>query len=109
VLAEFVPLTMRFGCFGCAVNLSSDSAPRTVRDRSGKGDRRGRRQKRPSVLALALVDRDIIDAGDADPHQAVLDEFPVLVAVAADRQLGHGSPLCCRVEALRPSAPDRAA
>jgi hypothetical protein len=40
--------------------------------------------KRPAAFALALLDRDIIDAGDAKPHQAVIIEFPVLVAVAAE-------------------------
>jgi hypothetical protein len=44
----------------------------------------GAAAKRPVVLAFALLDRDIIDAGDAKPHQAVLIEFPVLVAVAAE-------------------------
>jgi hypothetical protein len=44
----------------------------------------GAAAKRPAVLALSLLDREIIDAGDAKPHQAVLIEFPVLVAVAAE-------------------------
>jgi hypothetical protein len=30
----------------------------------------GEAAERPAVLALALLDRDIIDAGDAKPHQA---------------------------------------
>src|SRR5713226_808704 len=38
----------------------------------------------PVILALALLDRDIVDAGDAKPHQAVLVELPILVAVAAE-------------------------
>ena len=40
--------------------------------------------QRPVVLALALRDRQVVDAGDARAHQAVLVEFPVLVAVAAE-------------------------
>src|SRR5438552_2730195 len=39
--------------------------------------------ERPVVLALALADRQIVDAGDAQPHQTVLVELPVLVAIAA--------------------------
>src|SRR5215467_5595668 len=39
--------------------------------------------ERPVVLALALPDRQVVDARDAHAHQAVLVELPVLVAVAA--------------------------
>ena len=35
------------------------------------------------IFALALLDRQIVDAGDAQAHQAVFVEFPVLVAIAA--------------------------
>src|SRR5260370_12397125 len=44
----------------------------------------GAAAERPMVFALALRDRQIVDAGDAEPHQALLVEFPVLVAVAAE-------------------------
>ena len=44
----------------------------------------GAAAERPVVFALALLDRKIVDAGDAQAHQAVLVEFPVLVAVAAE-------------------------
>ena len=44
----------------------------------------GAAAKRPVVFALTLLDRQIIDAGDAQTHQSVLVEFPVLVAVAAE-------------------------
>src|SRR5215467_7698911 len=44
----------------------------------------GAAAKRPVVFALAFLDRKIVDAGNAKPHQAVLVEFPVLVAVAAE-------------------------
>src|SRR5438105_9571282 len=44
----------------------------------------GTAAQRPVVFAIALFDRQIVDAGDAQAHQAVLVEFPVLVAVAAE-------------------------
>src|SRR5712671_5827343 len=40
--------------------------------------------ERPMVFALARLDRQIVDAGDAQTHQAALVELPVLVAVAAE-------------------------
>ena len=43
----------------------------------------GTTTKRPVVAALAVSDRKIVDAGNAQAHQAVLVEFPILVAVAA--------------------------
>src|SRR5215472_19373330 len=36
----------------------------------------------PAVLALNGRDRQVVDAGNAKSHQAVLVEFPVLVAIA---------------------------
>src|SRR6266581_2774276 len=39
--------------------------------------------QRPVVLAIAILDRNIVDAGDAHAHQAVFVKLPVLVAVAA--------------------------
>ena len=36
------------------------------------------------VFALVLADRQVVDAGDAQPHQPVRVELPVLVAVAAE-------------------------
>src|SRR5262249_13243441 len=44
----------------------------------------GTAAERPVVFALALFNRKIIDAGNTQLHQAVLVEFPVLVAVAAE-------------------------
>src|SRR2546423_12543814 len=38
----------------------------------------------PVELALVRANRQIIDAGDAQAHQAVLVEFPILVAIAAE-------------------------
>jgi hypothetical protein len=42
----------------------------------------GTATKRPVVAALALRDREIVDAGNAQAHQAVFVELPILVAVA---------------------------
>ena len=38
----------------------------------------------PVIFSFALLDRKIIDARDAQAHQATLVEFPVLVAIAAE-------------------------
>jgi hypothetical protein len=35
-------------------------------------------------LALALLDRGVIDAGDAQMHRPVFAERPILIAVAAE-------------------------
>src|SRR5689334_13888814 len=40
--------------------------------------------ERPVVFAIAVLDRQVVDAGDTQPHQAVLVELPVLVAIAAE-------------------------
>ena len=39
--------------------------------------------QRPVILAFAFFDRQVIDARDAQTHQPVLIELPVLVAIAA--------------------------
>src|SRR5437588_4105865 len=39
--------------------------------------------KRPVIFARAFGDRQIVDAGDAQPHQTILVEVPILVAVTA--------------------------
>ena len=44
----------------------------------------GTAPQRPVIFAFALPDRQVIDAGNAQPHQAMLIEFPVLVAIAAE-------------------------
>src|ERR1700730_17194834 len=44
----------------------------------------GATAKRPVIFAFAVFDRKIIDARDAQAHQAMLVEFPVLVAIAAE-------------------------
>jgi hypothetical protein len=43
----------------------------------------GTAAKRPVTPALAFLNRKIVDAGNAQAHQAVLIELPILVAVAA--------------------------
>src|SRR5262249_11525025 len=40
--------------------------------------------ERPVVETVLLTDRQIVDARETHPHQAVLVELPVLVAVAAE-------------------------
>src|SRR4029077_16794555 len=40
--------------------------------------------ERPVIFPLAFLDRKIVDAGDAQAHQPLLVELPVLVAVAAE-------------------------
>src|SRR3954471_21846025 len=44
---------------------------------------RARPRGRPVEAALAFLDGDIVDAGLAPPHQAVLVELPLLIAVGA--------------------------
>src|SRR5215469_771597 len=43
----------------------------------------GTATQRPVILAFALLDWQVIDAGDASAHQSLLVKFPVLVAIAA--------------------------
>src|SRR5215469_2180258 len=40
--------------------------------------------QRPVIFAFALLDWQIVYAGDPPAHQALLVEFPVLVAIAAE-------------------------
>jgi hypothetical protein len=40
--------------------------------------------QRPVILALALLDRQIVNASDPPAHQALLVEFPIFVAIAAE-------------------------
>src|SRR5208283_1813128 len=37
----------------------------------------------PAVLPLLIPDRQVVDAGDAQSHQPLIVEFPVLVPVAS--------------------------
>src|SRR5262249_53274489 len=50
----------------------------------------------PVIFALAILDRQVVDAGDAPPHQAVLVELPVLVAIAAKPVAGIVVPFICK-------------
>src|SRR5713226_5347937 len=43
----------------------------------------GTAPERPMIFALSFGNRQIVDAGDTQSHQAVLVEFPVFVAVTA--------------------------
>src|SRR5258708_3181763 len=40
--------------------------------------------KRPVIHAFVLADRQVVDAGDTQPHQPVVVELPVFVAVSAE-------------------------
>src|SRR5215471_4068733 len=64
--------------------------------------------ERPMVFALALLDRKVVDAGDAKPHQAVLIELPVLVAVTAEPAPAVVMPLIGEAhrDAVLPKRPD---
>src|SRR4029077_7315640 len=46
--------------------------------------RRSRAGRIPVELALALLDGQVVDRGEAPPHEAVLVEFPVLVAIGPE-------------------------
>src|SRR5262249_18413672 len=50
----------------------------------------------PVIFALAILDRQVVDAGDTSPHQAVVVELPVLVAVAAKPVAGIVVPFICK-------------
>src|SRR5258705_2335465 len=53
----------------------------------------GTTPERPMILPPALFNREIVDAGDAPPHEAMLVELPVLVAVGAEPVAGVVVPL----------------
>jgi hypothetical protein len=44
----------------------------------------GATAERPVKRPLGCTNRQIIDAGDAQAHQAILVEFPILIAIAAE-------------------------
>jgi hypothetical protein len=64
--------------------------------------------KRPVVSALALLDRKIVDAGNAQAHEAALVEFQVLVDVAAKPIAAVVVPLIGKTDcdAVRLKGPD---
>ena len=43
-----------------------------------------RATERPVIFPFAVLDGQIVDAGDPDAHQTVLVEFPIFIAVAAE-------------------------
>ena len=49
----------------------------------------------PMVLALALLDRQIVDAGEAPLHQPICAKLPILVAVGAEPIGGIIMPFIC--------------
>src|SRR6478672_1630139 len=50
----------------------------------------------PMIFALTVLDRQIIDAGNAPPHQTFRVEFPILVSVAAKPVTGIVMPFICK-------------
>src|SRR5258705_12928170 len=62
-----------FGRFRC---LEPQLAQRRVIVRSAT--------ERPVIFPFAVLDGQIVDAGDPDAHQTVLVEFPIFIAVAAE-------------------------
>src|SRR3984885_2444318 len=59
----------------------------------------------PVIFALALFDRQVVDAGDPPSHQALFVELPILVAIAAKPIAGivvpfigkaHGDPVVAK-------------
>src|SRR6516165_3372961 len=52
--------------------------------------------ERPVIFPLAILDRQVVDAGDAPPHEAVRVELPVLVAIAAKPVAGIVVPFICK-------------
>src|SRR3954467_13427956 len=73
----------------------------------------GAAPERPVILALAFLDRQVVDAGDAPAHQAAFVELPILVAIAAKPVAGIVVPFICKahgypVVAKRPDVLDQA-
>src|SRR5882672_6663122 len=68
----------------------------------------GAAAERPVIFALALLDWKIVDAGDAQPHQSVFVEFPVLVSIAAEPVPAVVVPFIgkARCDAIFPKGPD---
>jgi hypothetical protein len=63
----------------------------------------GAAAKRPMILALALLDRKVVDVGDAQPHQAVRVELSILVTVAAEPVFPTPSTAVCGVARCPPA------
>src|SRR5262249_2646578 len=71
----------RPGSFGTTV---WQSAPALKAELAQGGMILGPPPKRPVIFAFPFGDGKVVDAGDTPPHQAVLRELPVLVAVAPE-------------------------
>jgi hypothetical protein len=63
--------------------------------------RGARPRRRPPETALAFADLHIIDAGLAAAHQAVLVEFPLLIAVGAEPLSGAVMPFYWKLTAMK--------
>src|ERR1700730_6130141 len=50
----------------------------------------------PVIFALALFDRQVVDAGDPPSHQALFVELPILVAIATKPVAGIVVPFICK-------------
>src|ERR1700686_873864 len=66
----------------------------------------------PMIFALAIFDRQVVDAGDPQSHQTLFVELPILVAIAAKPVAGIVVPFICKahgypVVAKRPDLLDQ--
>src|SRR5215510_5331442 len=62
--------------------------------------------ERPVIFALTVLDRQIVDAGNAPPHQTFRVEFPILISVAAKPVTGVVVPFVCKAHS-DPVLPER--
>src|SRR6266852_3268858 len=72
----------------------------------------GASAEEPVIFALAIFDRQVVDAGDAPSHQALVVELPILVTVATKPGAGIVVPFICKahgypVVAKRPNLLDQ--
>src|SRR5712691_401983 len=56
----------------------------------------GASAEEPVIFALAIFDRQVVDAGDPPSHQALFVEFPILVAIATKPVAGIVVPFICK-------------
>src|SRR5882672_9640774 len=73
----------------------------------------GASTKGPVIFALAIFDRQVVDAGDPPSHQALFVELPILIAIAAKPVSRIVMPFVCKahgypVVAKRPDFLDQA-
>src|SRR5258705_4253253 len=72
----------------------------------------GTSTERPVIFALAVFDRQVVDAGDPPSHQTLFVELPILVAIATKPVAGIVVPFICKahgypVVAKRPDLLDQ--